>query len=101
MTVKPLQTKAEYKAALKTVSALVDADPHPGTPDAEQLESLRALIEAYENKEIALMVLNYESHVTLSQRDFAAFSKTLGGAFIPNPALKGALAAAKKSVHRV
>ena len=39
--------------------------------------------------------------VTLSKREFAAFSKALGDAFKPNPALKGALAAAKKSVRRV
>lgn len=52
-------------------------------------------------KEKALAMLDRESRVTLSQRDFSAFSKALDGAFKPNPALKGALAAAKKSVRRV
>lgn len=52
-------------------------------------------------KEKALTMLDSESRVTLSQRDFAAFSKALGGASKPNPALKGALVAAKKSVRRV
>ena len=52
-------------------------------------------------KEKALTMLDRESRVTLSQRDFAAFSKALRGAFKPNPALKGALAAAAKSVRRV
>lgn len=51
-------------------------------------------------KEKALIVLDRESRVTLSQRDFAAFSKALGGAFKPNPALKSALAAVKKTVRR-
>lgn len=52
-------------------------------------------------KEKALAMLDSESRVTLSQRDFSVFSKALDGAFKPNPALKGALAAAKKSVRRV
>lgn len=52
-------------------------------------------------KKKALTMLDSESRVTLSQRDFAAFSKALGGASKPNPALKGALVAAKKSVRRV
>lgn len=52
-------------------------------------------------KEKALAMLDSESRVTLSQRDFSTFSKALDGAFKPNPALKGALAAAKKSVRCV
>lgn len=51
-------------------------------------------------KEKALALLDRQSRVTLSERDFAAFSKALNGAFKPNAALNGALAAAKKSVKR-
>jgi len=51
-------------------------------------------------KEKALSLLERESRVTLSKRDFAAFSKALDGAFTPNRALKGALADAKARVRR-
>lgn len=51
-------------------------------------------------KEKALALLDRESRVTLSKRDFAAFSKALDGAFAPNRALKGALADAKARVRR-
>ena len=51
-------------------------------------------------KEKALVLLDRESRVTLSKRDFAAFSKALNGAFAPNRALKGALADAKAQVRR-
>ena len=51
-------------------------------------------------KEKALALLDEQSRVTLSQRDFAAFSAAINNAFAPNPALKGALAAAKR-VKRV
>lgn len=51
-------------------------------------------------KEKTLGTRDRESRVTLSQLDFAAFSKALGGAFKPNLALKGALAGANKSVRR-
>ena len=52
-------------------------------------------------KEKALTLLDRESRVRLSKRDFAAFSKALDGAFKPDRALKGALADAKATVRRV
>ena len=51
-------------------------------------------------KEKALALLDRESRVTLSRRDFAAFSTALNGAFTPNRALKAALADAKAKVRR-
>ena len=48
----------------------------------------------------ALALLDRESRVTLSKRDFAAFSKALSGAFSPNRALKSALAEARAKVRR-
>ena len=52
-------------------------------------------------KEKALALLDRESRVTLSKRDFAALSRALNGAFAPNRALKNALAEAKAKVRRV
>jgi len=51
-------------------------------------------------KEKALALLDRESRVTLSKRDFAAFARALDGAFTPNRMLKGALAEAKAKVRR-
>jgi HTH-type transcriptional regulator / antitoxin HigA len=48
MEILPIHTKADYKAALKIVSALVDMDPDRGTPQADHLEVLGTLVEAYE-----------------------------------------------------
>ena len=48
MDIRPIHTKADYKAALKAVSALIDADPKRGTADADRLEVLGTLLEAYE-----------------------------------------------------
>ena len=50
--------------------------------------------------EKALALLDRESRVTLSKRDFAAFRKALSGAFSANRALKGALAEARAKVRR-
>jgi uncharacterized protein (DUF1778 family) len=47
-------------------------------------------------KEKALVLLDRESRVTLSKRDFAAVTKALEGAFTPNKALKSALRQAEK-----
>ena len=51
-------------------------------------------------REKALAVLDRESRVTLTNVEFAAFSKALWGAFSPNSALKGALAEARTKVRR-
>lgn len=51
-------------------------------------------------KEKALTLLDRESRVTLSKRDFAAFSKALDGAFKPNRKLTAALVEAKTAVRR-
>lgn len=48
MEIRPVRTKSDYKAALKIVSALVDADPKRGTPNGDRLEVLGTLVEAYE-----------------------------------------------------
>jgi HTH-type transcriptional regulator/antitoxin HigA len=48
MELKPIKTKAEYKAALREVEALFDAPE--GTPKADKLEVLAMLVEKYEAK---------------------------------------------------
>jgi HTH-type transcriptional regulator / antitoxin HigA len=52
--IRPIHTKANYKAALKLISALVDADPKLGTPDADRLEIWGTLVQAYEAEHYAL-----------------------------------------------
>ena len=47
-------------------------------------------------KEKAQALLDQESRVTLSRRDFVAFNTAINGAFNPNPALQSALTAAAK-----
>ena len=54
MEIRPIHTKADYRAALKVVSALVDADPKRGTPDADRLEVLGTLLEAYESQHYSI-----------------------------------------------
>jgi uncharacterized protein (DUF1778 family) len=51
-------------------------------------------------KEKALALLDRESRVTLTKRDFAAFTEALNGAFLPNPALGEALKEVAAKVRR-
>jgi HTH-type transcriptional regulator/antitoxin HigA len=46
MTIKPIHSEADYKAALAEIETLWDAPD--GSPDADQLEVLSMLVEAYE-----------------------------------------------------
>ena len=47
-------------------------------------------------KEKAQTLLEQESRVTLTKRDFRAFNAAIAGVFSPNPALQSALKAASK-----
>jgi HTH-type transcriptional regulator/antitoxin HigA len=50
MEIRPIHTKADYKATLREVSAYFDHEPKPGTPDGDRFEVLLTLVEAYEAK---------------------------------------------------
>jgi HTH-type transcriptional regulator/antitoxin HigA len=48
MEIHPIRTKADYRAALKEVARLWEAEP--ATPDGDRVDVLVTLIEAYEAK---------------------------------------------------
>ena len=48
MEVWPIRTERDYEAMLREVSALVDLDPEPESPEGERLEVLSVLVQAYE-----------------------------------------------------
>jgi HTH-type transcriptional regulator/antitoxin HigA len=48
MQIKPIKTEADYQAALDEIERLLDAKP--GTSEADRLEILTTLVEAYEEK---------------------------------------------------
>jgi len=48
MQIRPIRTKADYRAALKEVERLWDANP--GTPEGDRVDVLVTLIEAYEER---------------------------------------------------
>lgn len=51
-------------------------------------------------KEKAQELLGRETRISLSQRDFEAFTQALDGAFKPNTALERALAGSREKVRR-
>ncbi|MEK6208923.1 MAG: transcriptional regulator [Pseudomonadota bacterium] len=48
MEIKPIRTKADYRAALKEIEALMSA--RPGSSEGERLDVLVTLVEAYERR---------------------------------------------------
>jgi HTH-type transcriptional regulator/antitoxin HigA len=52
MEIKPIKTKADYRAALKEIEALMGAERD--TPEGERLDVLATLVEAYENRHYRL-----------------------------------------------
>jgi HTH-type transcriptional regulator / antitoxin HigA len=52
MNIKPIRTRADYRAALKEIETLMGAKAN--TPEGEKLDVLVTLVEAYERKHYAL-----------------------------------------------
>lgn len=50
MEIRPIHTEADHTAALREISALMEADPDCGTPDGDRLDVLAILVQAYEAK---------------------------------------------------
>lgn len=48
MEIRPIRTEADYNAALRTISRLMESDPEIGTPDGDRLDVLTTLVQAYE-----------------------------------------------------
>ena len=48
MDIRPIHTGADYKAALKEISALMEMGPAAGTPEGDRLDILTTLVQAYE-----------------------------------------------------
>ena len=50
MNIHPIRTKADYKRALREVSAYFNDEPEPGSEEGDRFEILTTLVEAYEAK---------------------------------------------------
>jgi HTH-type transcriptional regulator/antitoxin HigA len=48
MEIKPIRSEADYEAALKEIERLLNSQP--GTPEADRMDVLVTLVEAYEDK---------------------------------------------------
>jgi HTH-type transcriptional regulator/antitoxin HigA len=48
MDIQPIRTEADYKTALRKISALMISDPAPGTAKGDRLDILTTLVQAYE-----------------------------------------------------
>lgn len=48
MHIKPIHNEADYKTALRQVSAYFDNEPEQNTPNGDHFEVLLTLVEAYE-----------------------------------------------------
>ena len=48
MDIRPIHSEADYQATLEAISALMEADPDPGTPEGDRLDILTTLVQAYE-----------------------------------------------------
>jgi HTH-type transcriptional regulator / antitoxin HigA len=57
MEIKPIKTKADHRAALKDSEGLMSA--RPGTAEADRLDVLATLVEAWEKKRYPMAKESY------------------------------------------
>jgi HTH-type transcriptional regulator/antitoxin HigA len=50
MSIQPIRTDDDYRAAMREISAYFDNEPEPATPEGDRFEILLTLAEAYEAK---------------------------------------------------
>ncbi|AWK86161.1 helix-turn-helix domain-containing protein [Azospirillum thermophilum] len=50
MDIRPLKTEADYDWALREIERYFEAEPEPGTPDADRFDLLALVIERYEDE---------------------------------------------------
>lgn len=53
---KPIHSETDYKQALAEVSALIDANPAPGSDDCNRLEILAVMVETYERELVDMSI---------------------------------------------
>jgi HTH-type transcriptional regulator/antitoxin HigA len=58
MNIHPIHTDEDYRAALKSVSALFDNEPEIGTPEGDYFDIMITLIEAYESRQFPVDLPN-------------------------------------------
>ncbi len=63
MKPKLITTKQEHEAALKRIERLMGAKP--GTPKADELELLAALVDLYEKEHFPMKLLNHCSPIAV------------------------------------
>ncbi len=78
MEIKPIKTETDYEAALEEIERLFNAKP--GTTEADRLEVITTLTEAYEEKHYAIplpdpieAILYHMESRGLSRRDLEPF----------------------------
>lgn len=54
MNIHPIRTHADYAAALREISVLMDSDPELGSPDGDRLDILVTLAQTYEAKHVPM-----------------------------------------------
>lgn len=50
MNIRPIHAEDDCRAALADISALMEPDPTPGTPEGDRLDVLATLVQAYESR---------------------------------------------------
>lgn len=54
MSIDPINTYADYRAARTEISHLMDVDPEINAPEGDRLDILVTLVQAYEAKHFPL-----------------------------------------------
>ncbi len=54
MNIRPIHTEDDYRAALADISALMESDPAPDTPNGDWLDILATQVQTYESRHVPI-----------------------------------------------
>jgi HTH-type transcriptional regulator / antitoxin HigA len=80
MSLEPIKSDADHAEALQRIEQLLDRAPAPGSPEAEELDALTALVQSYESRNypieppdpVEALIFRMEQQ-NLSHRDLVPF----------------------------
>ena len=95
--IKPIRTKADHRAALKEIEALMAA--RPGTPEGDRLGALATLVEAWEKKRYPIAKESYTDEPLGKLKVLPDFLPDLKDLVVREEGVKVSLTLSKRSVE--
>lgn len=103
MEIRPIRTEADHRNAVAAIEALWNAEP--GTPEADTLDVLATLVDAYETEQFPIEALDpveaIKAHMDIGGYDQSDLAELLGSKSRASEILNRRRALTVEQIHRI